>query len=359
MTAFRGKYWLVTINNPSANDLPAAWPEVEYAVWQREKGAQGTEHLQVYCVFTGTKQLTWVNRQCVKAHWEPRKGTHSQAKEYCTKADTRIAGPWECGQEPAAKEPGKRNDLISLKRKLDQGATLKEVAEDDELFPVVARHYKFVQLYRTLTGKQRDWPVFTQVLWGPPGVGKSRKARDLAGPEAFWLNRGAGQTVWWDGYVGQEVVVIDEFYGWIPLDQMLRLLDRYPMNLETKGSSTPCHVKKVIITSNVPPMEWYKSMPPSRLQALWRRLEMPLGTIEQMLRPYEPVVQQPAPVADAPAPQQLLADEQIDWEQFEQDAANAVAAVHDQREQPLSVAQLGGDEVIEVIPREQWNDLGW
>ena len=85
---------------------------------------------------------------------------------------------------------------------------------------------------------------------------------------------------------------------------------------------------------------------------------MPLGTIEHMLVPYAPVVNVPPAVADAPAPQ-LLADEQVDWDQFEQDAANAVQQVHDQREQPLTVAQMAGDEVIEVIPRDQWNDLGW
>lgn len=353
---------MFTINNPANNDLPGNFPQVEYAVWQREKGAQGTEHLQGYVVFTGKKRRQWVNNNCIKAHWEARKGNHSQAKEYCTKADTRVDGPWECGQEgDHLGGQGKRNDMLALKRKLDEGATLKEVAEDPELFTVVAKHYKFVSLYRTLTGKQRDWPVFTQVIWGAPGIGKTSKARDLAGPEAFWLSRPAGQTAWWDGYVGQEVVVIDEFYGWLSLDFMCRLLDRYPLNVETKGSTTPMGVKKVIITSNVPPIEWYSRLPPSRTAALWRRLEMPLGTIEHMLVPYQRVVQQPvvAAVADAPAPQQLLADEQIDWEQFEQDAANAVAAVHDQREQPLTVAQMAGDEVIEVIPREMWNDLGW
>jgi len=357
MTAFRGKYWVFTLNNPGSDDIVASFPDLEYAVWQKEKGVQGTEHLQGYVIFKGTKQRTWVNSKCVKAHWEPRKGSHSQARAYCTKEESRVDGPWECGQEPAPGEPGKRNDLISLKRRLDQGATLKEVAEDEELFPVVAKHYKFVQLYRQLTGKQRDWPVFTQVIWGPPGVGKSRKARDLAGPEAFWLSHPAGNTVWWDGYVGQEVVVIDEFYGWIRLDMMLRLLDRYPLNVETKGGGAPIGIKKVIITSNVAPLEWYKSMPPSRLEALWRRLRMPLGTIEQMLTPYVPEVQQPPPIAPAAA---LQADEQIDWAQLEEDARFAIAGIHRQEpEHHLTVAQLGGDEIIEVIPQEMWNDLGW
>ena len=341
---------MFTINNPSSNELPGTFPDTEYVVWQLEKGAQGTEHLQGYAIFNGTKQRTWVNNHCVKAHWEPRKGSHSQAEEYVTKEDTRVAGPWVVGQVPAPKEPGKRSDLIHLKRKLDTGATLKEVAEDEDLFPVVARHYKFVQLYRQLTGKQRDWPVFTQVLWGPPGVGKSRKARDLAGPEAFWLSRPAGNTVWWDGYVGQEVVVIDEFYGWIPLDMMLRLLDRYPLNVETKGGGTPIGVKKVIITSNVAPIEWYKSLPPARLNALWRRLEMPLGRIEQMLRPYVPEGEQAPP----PAPVSLVCDEVIDWDRYAQENPEQVP-----QQQAAPAQQVADTDLIEVIPQSLWADEGW
>ena len=357
-------YWMFTINNPSSNELPAGWPDVEYCVWQREKGAQGTEHLQGYVIFSGKKRMQWLKRHCNQAaHWEPRRGSHLQAKEYCSKEQSRVDGPWEAGEEPAPSEQGKRNDMLALKRKLDEGATLKEVAEDPELFTVVAKHYKFVSLYRTLTGKQRDWPVFTQVIWGAPGIGKTSKARDLAGPSAFWLSRPAGTTAWWDGYVGQEVVVIDEFYGWLSLDFMCRLLDRYPLNVETKGSTTPMGVKKVIITSNCSPMDWYSRLPPSRTAALFRRLEMPLGTIEHMVVPYQRVIQQPMELPEPAAPlPQLSAEEQldaVDWEELQRDAARAVQHVHDQRDQPLSVAQIAGDEVIEVIPREMWNDMGW
>lgn len=286
------KYWVFTLNNPADNELPSAWPGVTYAVWQREKGESGTEHLQGYVIFEKKLRLTTVKKFDRHAHWEARRGNHEQAKSYATKEDTRIDGPWECGEEPIPKEQGKRNDLLQLKRKLDEGATEANIAADPDLFPVWARHYKVVARYKMLTGKQRDWPVFTQVIWGAPGLGKTRKALHEAGPAAYWLPRPGGQTAWFDGYIGQDVIVIDEFYGWLALDLLCRILDRYPFQVETKGGSQPLLVRKVIITSNVAPLQWYPKVPEQRLRALWRRLEMPLGTVEHMLQAWHP----PAPL---------------------------------------------------------------
>ena len=41
------------------------------------------------------------------------KGSPEQNRKYCTKDDTRIAGPWERGEMPASGQ-GKRNDIIKV-----------------------------------------------------------------------------------------------------------------------------------------------------------------------------------------------------------------------------------------------------
>ena len=320
---------MFTWNNPPSNDAPAAWPGVEYCIWQREKGASGTEHLQGYVILEKSKRVTGMKKLSREVHWESRKGSHSQAKEYVSKEDTRVDGPWTFGDEPEVKEQGKRNDLLLLKRKMDEGASEAEIAADVEVFPVWARYYKVVARYKVLTGQQRCWPVFTHVIWGAPGLGKTRKVSELAGPNAYWLPRPAGQSVWFDGYIGQEDLVIDEFYGWIMLDLLMRILDRYPMQVETKGGSTPLLIKRCFITSNVAPLAWYPRVPPQRLNALWRRLEMPLGTVEQMLVPYVPVPK----VADRSG---------LSWSQQFQSELYADEA-------PLYVDELGGEHASNVV----------
>lgn len=276
----KSKYWVFTINNPNDDQVPCTWEPLEYGVWQKEKGESGTVHLQGYCCFNKQLFLTAVKKLHSGAHWEVRKGTHVQAKEYCQKAESRVDGPWEFGEEnEALRKQGARADLLALKRKLDDGATEKELMESDGFFPVLAKYPKLVQRYKRVCGGQRSWATRVLVLWGPTGTGKSTLATQIAGPDAFWLSKPAGQTTWWDDYDGQEVVVIDDFYSWIPFDMMLRLCDRYPLNVETKGGSTPFKAKLIILTSNASPYEWYAKV--TDRSAWFRRLQE-FGQVEHV-----------------------------------------------------------------------------
>jgi len=290
---------MFTINNPrdpAHAYLVEFWPDLQYAIWQLERGENGTPHYQGYVAFKGKKRLNWLKNNCSKeAHWEPRKGSHDQAKAYCTKAETRVEGPFDAGEElEEFGQQGKRNDLQTLKRKLDEGASELAIAESDETFAVWAKYYKVVGRYRMLKCmNERKWHTYCQVYWGPPGVGKSRRALEEAGPGAYWLPRPEGaNTVWWDGYEGQEVVVIDEFYGWIMRDKMQRLCDRYPLLVQTKGGTTPFLAKKIIITSNEHPLTWW---PKVGLGAMTRRLEGECGKIIHMTDPGHEDVLSPLP----------------------------------------------------------------
>ncbi len=105
------------------------------------------------------------------------------------------------------------------------------------------------------------------MYWGFTGTGKSRRVRELAGEDAYWVsNPGRGQPVWFDGYMGQRSIVFDDFYGWIPWSMLLRLLDRNPVNLNCKGTTALCLATAFYFTSNAHPSMWYKHVPYAALE---------------------------------------------------------------------------------------------
>lgn len=110
-----------------------------------------------------------------------------------------------------------------------------------------------------------------EVFWGTTGVGKSRRAWDEAGLDAYPKDP---RSKFWDGYRGQEHVVIDEFRGGIDIAHMLRWLDRYPVIVEVKGSSVVLKATRIWITSNIPPEQWYPDLDEETKAALLRRLNV-------------------------------------------------------------------------------------
>jgi len=253
----RARAYCFTVNNPDEDEIlvPQSWEPstYKYLVYQLEEGAEGTRHLQGYIAFNQQKDLNAVYDMfpARRAHLETAKGTAKQNQKYCTKSEGRIDGPWEFGDLP---EPGKRNDLLAVKADLDSGASMTEIAENH--FSQFVRYSKAFKEYKCLVAQKESHPKEVECLWGPTGVGKTRWVFETH-PGAYWKTRSVGSSQWWDGYDGHEVIVIDEFYGWFPWDFLLRLTDRYPLQLEVKGGTVPCLAKKIVFTSNKHPRDWY------------------------------------------------------------------------------------------------------
>lgn len=130
MPALQVRAVVITINNPTG---PIAWPEyVRYGVYQREKGEQGTEHFQGYVEFSTKKTFAALKTWLPTAHFEVRKGTREQARNYCMKEDTRVDGPWEHGTW--ATQQGKRTDLEGAVQTLKAHGIKRVAQEHPEVF---------------------------------------------------------------------------------------------------------------------------------------------------------------------------------------------------------------------------------
>jgi len=110
-------------------------------------------------------------------------------------------------------------------------------------------------------------------------VGKTRAVYDQHGARQIHkisFEGGSRGSIWFDGYNLQKVLLLDDFYGQVPVSMMLRLLDWYPEPVQTKnGRITPSY-ETIIITSNVAPKQWYRKLwdrRPETEPAFMRRLD--------------------------------------------------------------------------------------
>lgn len=238
-----------TINNPTALLDFTVHANVKYAVYQAEIGEEGTNHFQGYIELRRPQRLTWIKNNLdgfEGAHLEPRHGSARQASDYAMKVDTRVEGPWIYGEMYGQ---GERMDVVELKNDINAGKTDLELWDNHPL--AYLRFHRAIDKVRTLKKIDRNWEMENTYVYGPPGVGKSYYCNERM-PGAYWKV----PEKWWDGYMGGDVI-LDEFNGYITWTELLRLLDRYPMMVQPKGTYVNFTAKKIMLTSNKLPSELY------------------------------------------------------------------------------------------------------
>lgn len=244
---------------------------IRYAVWQLEMSPTTQRlHLQGYAEFESPTRISKL-RQLVgeSVHGESRKGTRAQAIAYCKKEESRILGPWDVGSVTSIQQ-GKRSDLDRVADSIMAGESLHSVIADHPVQYIRYRRGIEALITHRLQERADSWrEVTVSIYYGDTGTGKTRKALD-ENVSRFILDQ--GDRIWFDGYTGQDTLIIDDFYGWIKFGYLLRVLDGHPLRLEIKGGHTYALWTSVIITSNKPWAEWYSCISETQTAALKRRI---------------------------------------------------------------------------------------
>lgn len=262
--------WCFTINNWTDEDPDlclALYEEhgARYVIWAEEKGESGTEHLQGFVYFKNPRALKGVKRLLPRAHLEQMRGTPKQAADYCRKEDP---NPQEYGELPMSAEEKGMNE----RERYQAAWTLAKEGNFEEIdADIRVRHYGTLKKIRS---EYQELPPSIAELdfwwfFGPSGTGKSSTAR-TENPGAYLKST----NKWWDGYVDQDCVVIDE---WSPhhevlADHLKRWADHHPFAAEVKGGCVAIRPPKLIVTSNYTMEECFKD--PANLNPLLRRFKV-------------------------------------------------------------------------------------
>jgi len=296
--AVQSHNYIFTVNNPRLTEdefakrmIKEHFPGCAGLVFQLERGANGTLHYQGVLRLKSKLRTQGVKNKFRSADikgWVESCVDLDAAVLYVTKDDTRVKGPWTYGNIPTVddiearkktkkKHGGKRTDLDAVAEDVMAGKNMVQVA--------TAHPTSFIKYSKGITAladllqkKERNWMTELYIFWGPTNTGKSWRAEQMAKGTTTFHMAVAGQksaTAWWDMYNGQETVIINDFYGEIPLSQMLNIIDRYPFQVQVKGSFRVFLAKRVIITSNSYWKDWYEEefkKRPQHVDAFARRI---------------------------------------------------------------------------------------
>lgn len=227
-------------------------------------------HLQGFFYFKNALTLSGVKKKLGRGfnhiHLEIARGSIEDNEKYCSKD-----GDFESiGERP---QQGKRSDLDEIKAQLDGGASLKDIAVSN--FSQWCYHRRSFQEYvETMSRPELRPELEVFAIVGAAGVGKTRFIWETHSkdPGGLWISN-VPDLKWFDGYGGEQTVVLDDFRGGADLAFLLRLLDIYPLRVPVKGSFTWFRPRRIYITSNLEPAEWYPDADDTAQAALLRRIK--------------------------------------------------------------------------------------
>ena len=244
----------------------------KYIVFQQERGAAGTPHLQGYAQRAQPTEFnTWKRLLGARCHFEQSRGTPAQNRVYCTKDADRIRGTviYEKGEVPIQ---GERNDLSEVfEAAKDQSISIRDLVDTNGA--AFIRYHKGILSVRSIFSEHRS--IKTKVFWfyGATGLGKSYECARLA-PDAFYKDM---SSFWWCGYDPNEhddVVFEDYRCDFAKFHVMLRLLDFTKLSVQTKGGNVNFRAKRIFISTPRSPHETWIGRSEEDLQQLLRRIEV-------------------------------------------------------------------------------------
>jgi len=241
--------------------------QVVFFICQKERCPRtGRLHYQGYIRCASAVAFSTIKKMLPTAHWELALGNEKANIEYCSKNESRVEGEEAVSFGDVA-APGKRKDIEIAREIIECGGGMRQVVKTVSSYQAI----KGAEVALKYLEPGRDFKPEVRWYHGETGSGKTRSALEEF-PEA-WIS---GKNLkWFEGYDAHEVVVVDDFRkDFCTFHELLRILDRYPYRVETKGSSRQLLAKVIIITCPWSPEVLYQGRSAEDIGQLTRRIDV-------------------------------------------------------------------------------------
>ena len=248
-----------------------------------EVGEQGTPHTHVYVAFKNAVMFSTMQQRFYGAHIEIVKGTHRENRDYVRKegkwldskkAETNLPETFEESGELPEETDRRMKQSEAILAMVEDGASDSEIVRT---YPSAMYHLNRIEQTRqTFLGDtyREQWrTLHVEYIWGTTGVGKTRSVMDKHGYKNVF--RVTNYAHPFDGYRGERVLLFDEFRSSLPLADMLKYLDGYPLMLPCRYADKVACFTEVYIISNIPLEQQYPNVQveePASYAAFLRRI---------------------------------------------------------------------------------------
>lgn len=298
----------LTINNPTDHGFThdriranlSESPGLLYWCMCDEVGEQGTPHTHVYVVFKNSVMFETLHKRFYGAHIEQANGSHQENRDYVRKEgkwledvkhETNLADTFEEWGELPPDRSHKESQSERIMQMVRDGKSNAEILEE---IPTAFNKLHFIEQARqTLIQDQyKDtWrKLNVTYLWGDTGAGKTRSVMETYGYSKVYQVTNYDHP--FDSYIGQNVIIFEEFRSSLRIDDMLKYLDGYPLMLPCRYADKVACYTKVFIISNISLEQQYPNVQvdnPETWAAFRRRIHDVMHmTNDFALLPYDP-----------------------------------------------------------------------
>lgn len=262
----RSTKYLLTINNPIEHgishesiklDIEKLKP-IYYCLSDEIGGKTHTHHMHVYMTFENGRRIKRIKKTFPTANIKMCKGTHQQCIDYVFKE-----GEWKNSEkgttnlrdthEEYGKRPenhqGKRNDLAAVYEMIKAGKTDEQIFDEYPQYFNKLNDIDRVRTYLKTVNKRKFNYVEVVYICGPTGTGKTSYVMDRFEDDVYREN---DYKHMFDKYLGEKVVMLDEFKAEAKIGDMLNYLDGHRFFMSTRFNNKIPEFDKCYIVSNTP-----------------------------------------------------------------------------------------------------------